>query len=1151
MARVQHNCTGCVPIDASIIEVYTQLISTESRAEEAAERAEHAAEHAIGKSPYIGENGDWWEWNDEQAAFIDTGVQAQGQVAVDIEMSTTSTNPVQNRVVTAAVNEKYTKPATGIPATDIAEGVIPDVSQFITASVNNLVNYYLKSETYNKTEVDSLISAVSQFSYEVVATLPTASASTMYKIYLVPSARPETQNVKDEYITIRSGSVGSYTYAWEQIGSTAIDLSGYVTTQQLNTALSAYTTTANLATLLAAKQDVIADLATIRSGAASGATAYQKPSGGIPKSDLASGVQGSLDLADSAIQARPQGEITPVITPADYATREELGELEAKVDYLRFAFENGTSGAYINVNGWQQNTWAAGYISDYIPVKAGDIVKAYCAADNDALVIAFYNSDKSFVASGKVVGTSATSLVLYTSTAPQDGFVRCYTDKTHIATAWTDSYILIASEIIHERELDDVVSGLVPFSATRNSVPYTKLGAYIDLSGASIGNAYTFADVTFSPFAYWVVPCEEGDTFVLTTTSNTASAQAYAILDANNIVLALRQNAVTGAVVNIPSGAKTILINSGKDTHSVINELGRIAKTSTIAKIYEEFEETVHFSATRKEVPYTKNGAYLNLDDAVIGSAYTFVEETLSVFAYWVVPCEEGDIFNLTTTNNTSSAKSYAILGENDIVISMENGPVAEKNIVIPSGGEKLIINSGNTTYSVIDELGKLAKKSELDRLSTRVDNLSETADPAMTKPLAGVSFGDAPQNLKDAITAVWLVAVNRGNVEKVIQNAPTLHITTIINAAGNYRPYVSICVTTSSSTEAFHWYYGNIAEPRTAKEKIFAYSIEPYNTQWELSPGGTSIGIEIDWSKLQNFNSNSLDIILTTADLPRLFLDDVSLSDVSGATIQNSLNKKTVVCFGDSITEFSDTSGLRYSDYLALFTDANIVNVGIGGSSLQQRTSPVDVPTSATQAYAALDVVNMIDSSIEQDFTKQIAAAEYLRDNENDNNTETVSLLSNIDWENVSAVTIFAGTNDWYRGTGLGTPDEVSKDTTLGAVNYIIQNLLVAYPHINIFWVTPIVRWVNYSSGTGTVANWGGNLKVNNVTLKEFSELIKTEVEKYGIPVEDLYNTLGWNMYNFSNYFTANDGTHPFKPAGMRAIGARLAAFLQNKRNF
>lgn len=59
--------------------------------------------------------------------------------------------------------------------------------------------------------------------------------------------------------------------------------------------------------------------------------AYAKPSGGIPKADLASGVQGSLDLADSAIQARPSGEVDPTITPADYATQEELAQLEAKV----------------------------------------------------------------------------------------------------------------------------------------------------------------------------------------------------------------------------------------------------------------------------------------------------------------------------------------------------------------------------------------------------------------------------------------------------------------------------------------------------------------------------------------------------------------------------------------------------------------------------------------------------------------------------------------------------------------------------------------------------------------------------------------------------------------------------------------------------
>ena len=53
---------------------------------------------------------------------------------------------------------------------------------------------------------------------------------------------------------------------------------------------------------LSGKQDTISDLATIRSGAQAGATAYQKPNGGIPKTDLASAVQTSLGKADTALQ---------------------------------------------------------------------------------------------------------------------------------------------------------------------------------------------------------------------------------------------------------------------------------------------------------------------------------------------------------------------------------------------------------------------------------------------------------------------------------------------------------------------------------------------------------------------------------------------------------------------------------------------------------------------------------------------------------------------------------------------------------------------------------------------------------------------------------------------------------------------------------
>lgn len=110
-------------------------------------------------------------------------------------------------------------------------------SGFITNLVSDLANYYLKSETYTKTEVNSLVEAIKQFSYIVADELPTASAATMYTIYLIPSANPAVQNARDEFITIRSASE-PYTYSWEQIGSTEIDLSDYYTKSETNTLLA-------------------------------------------------------------------------------------------------------------------------------------------------------------------------------------------------------------------------------------------------------------------------------------------------------------------------------------------------------------------------------------------------------------------------------------------------------------------------------------------------------------------------------------------------------------------------------------------------------------------------------------------------------------------------------------------------------------------------------------------------------------------------------------------------------------------------------------------------------------------------------------------------------------------------------------------------
>lgn len=147
----------------------------------------------------------------------------------------------------------------------ISSGAVYEaIKDFITKAVNDLVNYYTKQQTYSKTEVDNLIAAIKQFRIMSVQELPTASADTVGILYLIPSAEPGTQNIKDEYITLTRTEDGVTTYYWEQIGSTEIDLSNYPTIDQMNTAIATaledYLTGTEVGALIATAIAGVADL---------------------------------------------------------------------------------------------------------------------------------------------------------------------------------------------------------------------------------------------------------------------------------------------------------------------------------------------------------------------------------------------------------------------------------------------------------------------------------------------------------------------------------------------------------------------------------------------------------------------------------------------------------------------------------------------------------------------------------------------------------------------------------------------------------------------------------------------------------------------------------------------------------------------------
>ena len=95
-------------------------------------------------------------------------------------------------------------------------------------------------------------------------------------------------------------------------------------------------------------QEEISDLSTIRSGASAGATAYQKPSSGIPSTDLASAVQASLGKADTALQSFTETDPTvpswaKQSSKPSYAVGEISGAQETLVSGTNIKTINGNS----------------------------------------------------------------------------------------------------------------------------------------------------------------------------------------------------------------------------------------------------------------------------------------------------------------------------------------------------------------------------------------------------------------------------------------------------------------------------------------------------------------------------------------------------------------------------------------------------------------------------------------------------------------------------------------------------------------------------------------------------------------------------------------------------------------------------------------
>ena len=137
----------------------------------------------------------------------------------------------------AAVDASALENAQGIDSLDTT---VTGLDASIGAIFDKVATDY-----YTKTAIDASVLALEQeiqamagIDLVVVDSLPSASADTLRKIYLVPTASATSQNTKDEYVTIDKGAEDDPRYVWEKIGTTEVDLSGYATKTYVDSSIS-------------------------------------------------------------------------------------------------------------------------------------------------------------------------------------------------------------------------------------------------------------------------------------------------------------------------------------------------------------------------------------------------------------------------------------------------------------------------------------------------------------------------------------------------------------------------------------------------------------------------------------------------------------------------------------------------------------------------------------------------------------------------------------------------------------------------------------------------------------------------------------------------------------------------------------------------
>jgi lysophospholipase L1-like esterase len=252
-----------------------------------------------------------------------------------------------------------------------------------------------------------------------------------------------------------------------------------------------------------------------------------------------------------------------------------------------------------------------------------------------------------------------------------------------------------------------------------------------------------------------------------------------------------------------------------------------------------------------------------------------------------------------------------------------------------------------------------------------------------------------------------------------------------------------------------------------------------------------------------------------------------------------NPLFAKKAVFFGDSIVEGVDNSYTSFADYMADY-GCEVYKMGVGGTHLTPSS------LSAQSSFNGYSVYHLIHAWCSQSYTVMDATTDYIEESTQygDRWAHVPEFIKSTSPANFDVIVICAGTNDWNNvGRVLGKWSDTSIPYNYTAtVKAIVNELRAVNPNIQVVFVTPSVRWVDYNASSPDATKFSDNSANANSGLwlgDVAGTIIQTAMRVKAVAI-DMYKGMGVNEVNFSTFFTSG-GTHP-NDAGQKRMAKVIA---------